>query len=228
MRIVVRLATGSVPVTEHLEPGELVFDPDLRRIGAGIGGVAPVWYPSIDIDGHLALLSGQKITSRTNASSIVLDANGPAMAYLGYNIIDFAGVDLANTRLIAANKAGGAAPTLGAAGSPTNIALKLHSKGTGEVQLATNNGADVQAAAQHVAGAVNYVTLRGSLSNAPVTISADGTSNTIDLMLSPKGPGHIRLDATWTAVASSPVTNVNGYITVKDKNGTLRKIATVA
>jgi hypothetical protein len=224
MRTTFRIGTGSAPSTEHLEPGEGVFDPNLRRFGIGIGGQTPAWYPAIDINGHLSLLSGQRITAQDNDSSIALGSSGPVVAYKGYNITTFVGVDASVNGVSIANAITSEAPTISAVGSDTNIELRLASQGSSGVALATATN-KVQAKAVHNAAAVNYVTFKGSAANTAVTLSADGASSTIDLKLEPKGPGYVQLASAFSASADAAVT---GYIRIKDASGTIRKLAIIS
>lgn len=76
-----------------------------------------------------------------------------------------------------------------------------------------------------VADSVNYVQASGAVTggSGPI-IQAQGFDANIDLRLSPKGTGSIRF-GTWTG--SSDVA-INGFVTIKDVNGTIRKLATIA
>lgn len=70
----------------------------------------------------------------------------------------------------------------------------------------------------------DYVQLQGSdTAGTIVTVSAGGPDANIDLALSPKGTGNVRV-GTYTATGDVAV---NGYITIKDSSGTVRHLATV-
>lgn len=72
-------------------------------------------------------------------------------------------------------------------------------------------------------GTADYVVLRsGNLGVA--RIDAAGTNTNTDLYFVPKGTGVVRF-GTWTPDADVPI---NGYITIKDNNGVIRKLATIA
>jgi hypothetical protein len=70
----------------------------------------------------------------------------------------------------------------------------------------------------------NYIELGGSEAGSGVSVVAGGTDTDIDLNLTPKGTGNVRL-GTLTANADAPIT---GYITIKDAGGNLRKLAVIA
>ncbi|MDH4172146.1 MAG: hypothetical protein OEW90_05030 [Betaproteobacteria bacterium] len=84
------------------------------------------------------------------------------------------------------------APTVQAAGSDTNVALAMISKGTGTIRFFTAAGASEQARIAHVASAVNYVQVAGGATGNTVTISAEGSDANVSLTLTPKGTGVLR------------------------------------
>ena len=71
---------------------------------------------------------------------------------------------------------------------------------------------------------VNYVQINGSDSGRAPAILTNGTDTNIDLLLAPKGTGVVRF-GTWTSNADVAI---NGYVTIKDASGTIRKLATIA
>lgn len=76
----------------------------------------------------------------------------------------------------------------------------------------------------YLASAVNRLDVTGGTAgNAPV-IAAGGSDTNVDIKLSPKGTGSVWLGA-WTSNADAAV---NGYVTVKDTSGNVRKLATIA
>lgn len=108
----------------------------------------------------------------------------------------------------------------------TTDTLRLSTFGSYSISFSTN--ADTTAVEQfriaHTASAVNYVQATGGATGAAVTVGAAGTDADIDLALSPKGTGNMRF-GTWTTNADAAV---NGYVTIKDSGGTVRKLATIA
>jgi hypothetical protein len=70
----------------------------------------------------------------------------------------------------------------------------------------------------NVASAVNYLQIEGSTSTTP-TLSAQGSSADVDILLTPKGTGNVRF-GTYTA----GILAQTGYITVKDAGGTSRRL----
>lgn len=78
---------------------------------------------------------------------------------------------------------------------------------------------------QHTANSVNYVAITnsGATGTDPI-IAAAGSDTNIDLRLQGKGTGVLRF-GTWTTNADAAV---NGYVTIQDDGGTVRKLATIA
>lgn len=75
----------------------------------------------------------------------------------------------------------------------------------------------------HIASAVNYISVTPAATGAAPNVSAVGTDADIDLRLIPKGAGVVRF-GTLTANADAPI---SGYITIKDDGGTIRKLAVI-
>lgn len=86
-------------------------------------------------------------------------------------------------------------------GSDTNVPIGLSSKGTGVLDLLTNNATVVGTRIAHVASAVNYLQISPAVAASPVKLEAVGTDTNIDLLLTPKGTGLVR-----TAYASTAAT----------------------
>lgn len=70
----------------------------------------------------------------------------------------------------------------------------------------------------------NYVGLDAADSGNPAMLSSAGADTDIDLRIFTKGTGKIWLGA-WSSNADAVV---NGYMTVKDSSGNIRKLATIA
>lgn len=221
MRIVFRYGTGSTPSAEHLEPGEPVWDDTKRRLGLGIGGQTPVWYPGFDSNGHMLMNTGQLLGSQANPGLVEWSANGIVLRNGAAPIVDSVGVASAANYLSLTNAVTGAAPSLAAAGADSNISLSLSGKGSGVVALRTAGG--VQAAIGHKSNAVNFVTLTGGAAGEAVTISADGASASVDIVLAPKGGGYVRLGGYSLTTNATVV----GYLSVQDTDGNVRKLAVI-
>lgn len=74
------------------------------------------------------------------------------------------------------------------------------------------------------ATAVNGIQLTANETGSPSIIQAAGTDTNIDLRIQGKGTGVLRF-GTWTSNADAAV---NGYVTIKDVSGNVRKLATIA
>ena len=96
----------------------------------------------------------------------------------------------------------------------------------GQYGLTVDNIADgtAQFHVQNTPLAANRVTVKAATAGNPPEVIASGTDASIDLRLMAKGSGAIWLGA-WVGNADAAV---NGYITVKDSSGNVRKIATIA
>lgn len=71
---------------------------------------------------------------------------------------------------------------------------------------------------------VNKLAATGSTTGNPVSVGASGSDSNIDIAITPKGTGNVRM-GTWTTNGDAAV---NGYVTIKDAGGTTRKLATIA
>lgn len=71
---------------------------------------------------------------------------------------------------------------------------------------------------------VNFFNMIPGATGEPITLGAAGDNANVGVLLSPKGTEYVWF-GTFTANADAPV---NGYITIKDAGGTLRKLATIA
>jgi hypothetical protein len=76
----------------------------------------------------------------------------------------------------------------------------------------------------YTANVINRLEVLGSPTGAAPTLRARGVDANVDLALGTQGTGVLRF-GTWTASADAAV---NGYITIKDAGGTVRKIPTIA
>lgn len=117
----------------------------------------------------------------------------------------------------------GVAPSFRARGADANIGLGFDTKGTGSVVL-TQDFTRTLAIFNAAASAVNYFEFSGSAAGTSPFFQAKGGDTNIDLALVPKGTGVVKFGA-WTSNADAPV---NGYVSIKDSSGNVRKLATIA
>lgn len=103
-----------------------------------------------------------------------------------------------------------------------NQNLAVRGQGTGGVLLGGERG--VALAAVPAADSVNYVQASGVATGGVPSVGAVGSDTNIDLLLTGKGTGVVRV-GTWTSNADAAV---NGYVTIKDSSGNTRKLATIA
>lgn len=221
MRIVFRYGTGAAPGSEHLEPGEAVWDDTSRRLGIGDGSTTPRWYPAIGASGDLLLNSAQAVGSLDKPGIMEVTTDGVKLRYVADTILDTHGVVNGVNSLSITNAATTATPVLAAEGADTNVSLELRTKGTGSVNVRTGGG--VQFAVSDVVSAVNYPTLSGGATGTPAVVGAAGANASVDLLLAPKGAGLVRFGGYTGAVSA-----IAGYIQIKDSGGTVRKLAILA
>jgi len=107
---------------------------------------------------------------------------------------------------------------LSAQGADINVGITYIAKGASGHTFRTNGFGPVQLFIQHTPSADRFVTISGSNGGAAFV----GT-NTGDLHLDPQS-GVVRF-GTWTSNADAAV---NGYVTIKDSSGNIRKLATIA
>ena len=100
--------------------------------------------------------------------------------------------------------------------------VELHATGK-YVSLGGVAGAEAMRAI-YVASAVNRLDVTGATTGNAPAIAAGGSDTNVDIKLAPKGTGSVWLGA-WTSNADAAV---NGYVTVKDTSGNVRKLATIA
>lgn len=111
-----------------------------------------------------------------------------------------------------------------------DVRSEVTASGAEVAVIANNNAVSITGASgavvgqfAHQAGAVNYFQFLNSASTTP-TIVAAGAGADLDVAFTPKGTGNVRF-GTFTA---SGDTAVNGYVTIKTADGTIRKLATIA
>jgi hypothetical protein len=115
-------------------------------------------------------------------------------------------------------------PVISSQGSDTNVGLRISSKGSFNISFWSNNNTNQQFAINGAAASVNRLEVAGSVAGTAPSMSAVGSDTNIDLTLTPKGTGNVRF-GTYTADMTLVV---QGYITIKDSGGTVRKLAVIA
>ena len=73
------------------------------------------------------------------------------------------------------------------AGSDTNVAIGLTSKGNGAINFYTNNTAQLQFQITHTVSAVNFLDITGGATTGPVTIRANGSDTDVSIQYVAKG-----------------------------------------
>ena len=112
----------------------------------------------------------------------------------------------------------GASPTISAQGSDTNIPLTLNSKGNNGIVFQTRGGGTPRIALQLLdsgSASVNYLQIQSNISGAGPVLSVLGTDTNIDLNLTPKGTGVVKVGTNTVLDAG----NYNNYAPTKTGTG---------
>lgn len=119
----------------------------------------------------------------------------------------------------------GFAPAWRSRGIDANVPFGLDMKGSGELQI-TQDFSRTLLKVQGGGNTVNWLNIAAEAAGSPPNIFVDNASGdaNVDIKITPKGAGVVRV-GNWTSNADAPV---NGYITIKDAAGNLRKLATIA
>jgi hypothetical protein len=145
--------------------------------GSVTGGVADL---SVDGSNTNAPIS----VSAKGTGSVRLRSNG-ANALLALS--DSSAVNYISVR----SRATGTAPLFESAGTDTNIDISFLTKGTGNYTFLTGGGLQVRIA--DLASAVNYLRFVGSVTGGVADVSVDGSDTNAPFSVSAKGTGSVRL-----------------------------------
>jgi hypothetical protein len=137
---------------------------------------------------------------------------GSHIFYTGASLVQFLVAHIASAvnYVQVQGAATGAAPQIQATGTDANVSLLLVSKGTGSITLYSNAGGRVLANFLDVASAVNYVQIAPAATGAAPDISPQGTDANIDLGLSPKGTGKVRINTATVALGGGGPATLGG------------------
>ena len=203
----------------------LTFDESNNAVAMSMGpGHTIEWMASSSIHGarirsKVTAVAGQDvgILFENNLVSV----KGAAMAT---TVAEFSSVSPAVNNIRLTNSVTGNFPTLSAVGSDTDIGLYIDAKGTGNIRLRTGSGAREALRISDTANTVNFLNVTAAATGNPPRIDALGADANIDIYIGPKGTGKVRF-GTWESNLDAAI---NGYITVKDLSGVVRKLATIA
>jgi len=114
----------------------------------------------------------------------------------------------------------GNAPVIQSIGSDASVSLVISSYGaSGVIDFYTNNVGQRQFRVSHTASAVNFVNVTGSPTGSELNVSAQGSDTNIDLRLSPKGSGLIKIGTASTAATTPAAFTADRYLALKDSTG---------
>jgi hypothetical protein len=121
----------------------------------------------------------------------------------------------------------GLGPSIRSRGADTNIPIAYDTKGTGAHVFTSNTFGAINFQVLGTS-APDYLTIDAGTGTVP--LAAAGGSADIDIRLTPKGAGVVRLGTavrfgSWSSSADAPI---DGYVTIVDDAGNVRKLATIA
>jgi hypothetical protein len=119
--------------------------------------------------------------------------------------------------------ASGQSASLTTAGTDTNIAFRMSTKGSGIYRFNSHSYSAVQFEIDQLSTGTSWLGVRSDAFDQPRLYAAGAAAN-IDIALIPKGTGRVLLGAHTDSADAA----VNGFITVKDSAGVERKLATIA
>jgi hypothetical protein len=97
-----------------------------------------------------------------------------------------------------------------------NALLKIGSNGTGSLYLNTNGSGETnQMRVSHTASAVNYVQVTGAATGGTPTLSVQGSDTNINLTLTPKGTGSVKIGASPLATTNFSIVESGGVLLFK-------------
>jgi hypothetical protein len=109
-------------------------------------------------------------------------------------------------------------------GGTGNKSLRLSGLGSATIDLAAGAAGDVVGFRAFASpGHANFLQASANASGFAPALTVDGTDTNIDIAITPKGTGRIRI-GTYTA----GVTAITGSIEIRDAGGTLRKLAVIS
>jgi hypothetical protein len=140
----------------------------------------------------------------------------------GYDdVIGAGGVN--NFRL--GNARTGISPFLEARGADTNVGMEIRTKAIGATRFTSHGGSgESLRITPPTTAPTEYINITGSAGLGLATIGTAGAGANIDLRLLPKGSGYLR----FGAFTSSGDVAINGYVSIRSDDGTVRKLATIA
>ena len=160
----------------------------------------------------------RQIVAQTNGDiTIGGDFNNEAIRVLNQT-------EISTNRLETQGAAVGFAPFWSSRGVDTNVPFGLDMKGSGELRI-TQDFLRTLLKVQGGGNTVNWLNIAAEATGSPPNIYIDNASGdaNVDIKITPKGSGVVRM-GNWTLNADAPI---NGYITIKDDAGNIRKLATI-
>jgi len=182
-----------------------VEQPSITFTGAGTPTIAATGFATV---GSIPVINtiGSALSFNTPSGEQfrINDSNAPAVNYLQIT-----------------GGASGISPSFAATGTDAAVGLSFTTKSTGNMQFNSNGFNNTMMLLQAIASSVNYLNIRPSITNSPVTLNANGSDANVGLSLIPKGTGSVIVTGPMTvantvnaasqfAVSLQPNFNTNG------------------
>lgn len=92
----------------------------------------------------------------------------------------------------------GTGPTMAAAGSDTNVAFNVTSKGSGAINFLSNANAQQQFQVTHTASAVNYLSASGAATGSAPILQTNGSDSNRGIRIVPAGTADVQIGSAAT------------------------------
>lgn len=148
------------------------------------------------------------VMQRANPSASGVELTGPVVSLAGPRGSEALRVLAASSQvnfvqIVGAAAGAGSGVSIQAQGTDTDIPINLSSKGVSPILIGAPAGAETIRASK-VASQVNSVEITGSATGGAVKVAARGADAAVDIELSGKGAGFVKLPSLTTAVPGTP------------------------
>lgn len=205
---------------EVINDGHVYFS-SFTSSGNTIGNFSPKAYfaNSSSLGARIVADDGSMRIDNSGANSTFFNTSGGLQLEVRHT-----STATSNFAISGGNAGNGNQPTLLCTGAATNIPAKYQTKGTGTHFFSSSSGVNFAVIDQSGGTPVNSLQATGSVTGSSPRLLVSGTDTNVDLTLVPQGTGVLRF-GSFTAGGD---TVSNGFITIKDSGGTLRKIMITA
>lgn len=185
----------------------------LRASGAGTGGGAVLTAEGTDTNVSMNLR-----TKGTGSIALQPGGRGTLLVYATANSVN---------HFEMVPNVTGSPPILRAAGSDTNVSMRVDSKGTGSIDLRT--GGSTSFLVDGVASSVNYIATTPSVAGTSPRFTSTGSDTNVNMLLACKGSGQLFIDTPGVNLRGAAgsterrlsfvTTTGNNYLYARDSDG---------